>query len=133
MTDPTRITARYWIESAYPLAQAAEVMAGEQSSGTFVKVPGETEELKNRSAARVESILELDSVNTPSLPGARVPKGEFHPVYRRAEVTLSWPLSNLGPSLPNLLATVAGNLFELQQFSGLKLVDVRLPDAFRGK
>ena len=37
----------------------------------------------------------------------------------------------MGPSLPNLLATVAGNLFELQQFSGLRLIDLDLPEAFR--
>ena len=35
-----RIYAKYWIESAFPLQKAAEAMAGEQSSGTFVKVPG---------------------------------------------------------------------------------------------
>ena len=122
-----RIVARYWIETSFPLAAAAEAMAGEQSSGTFVKVPGETEELRSRHAARVDSIVELDSVSTPSLPGARA-RGD---VYRRAEVTVSWPIENVGPSLPNLMATVAGNLFELQQFSGLKLLDVQLPDAFR--
>jgi ribulose-bisphosphate carboxylase large chain len=36
----------------------------------------------------------------------------------------------MGPSLPNLLATVAGNLFELRAFSGLKLLDLRLPRIF---
>jgi len=45
-------------------------------------------------------------------------------------VTLSWPIENLGPSLPNLIATIAGNLFELKPFSGLRLLDVRLPRAF---
>jgi len=45
-------------------------------------------------------------------------------------VEVSWPLSNLGPSLPNLLATVAGNLWELKQFSGLRLLDLNLPPAF---
>ena len=49
---------------------------------------------------------------------------------RAAEVTLSWPLHNLGPSLPNLLATIAGNLWELKPFSGMRLLDVRLPPAF---
>ena len=34
-----------------------------------------------------------------------------------ARATLTWPLDNIGPSLPNLMATVAGNLFELKQFS----------------
>ncbi|HEX9197985.1 MAG TPA: RuBisCO large subunit C-terminal-like domain-containing protein, partial [Acidobacteriaceae bacterium] len=51
-------------------------------------------------------------------------------VRRTAEVTLSWPLHNIGPSLPNLLATVAGNLSELKAFSGLKLVDLALPPSF---
>lgn len=128
----SRIGAKYWIETAFPVEKAAEVMAGEQSSGTFVKVPGETEELKQRHAARVEKIELLESVAAPSLPGARVPKDQAAaPAYQRAEVSISWPLENLGPSLPNLLATVAGNLSELQQFSGLRLLDIRLPDSFR--
>ena len=43
-----RIHASYWIETAFPLQQAAEIMAGEQSTGTFVRVPGETDELRRR-------------------------------------------------------------------------------------
>ena len=126
-----RIYARYWIETAFPLAQAAEIMAGEQSTGTFIRVPGETDELRDHHAARVERIREVESVGAPSLPGAGVPKGlQGPPVYRRAEVTLSFPLSNMGPSLPNVLATVAGNLFELKPFSGLRLIDITLPAAF---
>ena len=39
----------------------------------------------------------------------------------------------MGPSLPNLLATVAGNLSELKQFSGLKLLDITLPPIFLTK
>jgi ribulose-bisphosphate carboxylase large chain len=129
MTD--RVQARYWIETAYPLAAAAAIMAGEQSTGTFVRVPGETDELRERYAARVEKIDELGITNAPSLPGSGLPKKHAGPIVRRtAEVTLSWPLENMGPSLPNLLATVAGNLFELKPFSGLKLIDVKLPPAF---
>jgi ribulose-bisphosphate carboxylase large chain len=129
-----RIYASYWIETAFPLQQAAGIMAGEQSTGTFVRVPGETDELREQHAAQVESIRECGAAESPSLPGAGLPKGLLgKPVYRQAEVTLSWPLSNIGPSLPNLLATVAGNLFELKPFSGLKLLDVQLPEAFRDK
>ncbi len=129
-----RVSARYWIETAFSLEHAAATMAGEQSTGTFLRVPGETDELRERHAARVESIQELDSAGAPSLPGAGVPKNLTGPaVYRRAEVTLSWPISNMGPSLPNLLATVAGNLFELKPFSGLRLLDVSLSAAFLNK
>ena len=126
-----RIHARYWIETAFPLDDAAAIMAGEQSTGTFVRVPGETDELRERYAARVEQIVELGTVDSPSLAGSGLPKKHTGPVVRRtAEVTLSWPIENMGPSLPNLLATVAGNLFELKPFSGLKLLDVTLPPAF---
>ncbi|HVW84217.1 MAG TPA: ribulose-bisphosphate carboxylase large subunit family protein [Bryobacteraceae bacterium] len=127
-----RVYARYWIESAFAPEQAAEVMAGEQSTGTFIKVPGETDELRERNAARVERIIERESVDSPSLPGAAKPKSSPG-VYRRAEVTLSWPISNMGPSLPNLVATVAGNLFELKPFSGLKLLDVTFSRAFHDR
>jgi ribulose-bisphosphate carboxylase large chain len=126
-----RVGARYWIETAYPLEDAAAIMAGEQSTGTFVRVPGETDELRERYAARVERIEALGTVDAPSLSGSGVPKKHAGPEVRRtAEVTLSWPIENMGPSLPNLLATVAGNLFELKPFSGLKLLDVTLPHAF---
>lgn len=121
----TRFEADYRIETGYDLSVAAEVMAGEQSSGTFLPVPGETPELKARAAARVERIEELGEVPV-ALPGA----GKGTGVVRAAKVTLSWPLANIGASLPNLLATVAGNLFELKYFSGLRLMDLRLPVEF---
>lgn len=125
-----RIRARYWIETAFRLEDAAAIMAGEQSTGTFIKVPGETAELLERFAARVEEITEVGAAERPSLPGSGMPKNSPNAVRRTAEVMLSWPLHNLGPSLPNLVATVAGNLFELKPFSGLKLLDITLPPAF---
>jgi ribulose-bisphosphate carboxylase large chain len=108
--------------------QAAEIMAGEQSSGTFRPIPGETAELKIRAAARVEKLKMLEPVSEPSLLGS-VPSVD-QKKWWRANLTLSWPLDNLGPSLPNLITTIAGNLFELQPLSGIRLKDLRLPSAF---
>jgi ribulose-bisphosphate carboxylase large chain len=131
-----RIVATYLIETAHPLEKAAEIMAGEQSTGTFIRVPGETEEMRERHGARIEALTPLETFDTPSLPHATVPraKGNGHgagtPRYQRARVVLSFPLANMGPSLPNLLATVMGNLFELREFSGLRLIDLELPPAF---
>lgn len=125
-----RIEADYLVETAFDPRQAIDAMAGEQSSGTFVRVPGETPELKARSAARVECIEVIGEADVPSLPGSGSPRGEGSGERVRALTTLSWPLDNIGPSLPNLMATVAGNLFELKQFSGLRLLDLRLPEAF---
>ncbi len=123
-----RFHAEYWIETALDPARTAEMMAGEQSSGTFVAVPGETLELKARFAARVESLEIVGETATPSLTGAAAPKpgGRYH----QARVRLSWPLEVIGPSLPNLAATIAGNLFELKALSGIRLLDVHLPPAF---
>jgi ribulose-bisphosphate carboxylase large chain len=120
-----RIHAIYLLESDAP-AVAAEAIAGEQSSGTFVAIPGETAELKARSGARVERLDMLDEVPSPSLPVRGGRKGP----WRRCHLEISWPIENLGPSLPNLMATVAGNLYELRQVSGLRLLDIRLPPAF---
>ena len=120
-----RIHARYWLETGDDPARAAEVIAGEQSSGTFLKLAAETPELKARSGARVESLQVLDRVAKPSLPG-----GMTADSYTQCLLELSWPLENLGPCLPTLMATVAGNLFELRQVSGLRLLDLQLPPAF---
>lgn len=120
-----RIHARYWLETGDDPARAAEVIAGEQSSGTFLKLAAETPELKARSGARVESLQVLDRVAKPSLPG-----GMTADSFTQCLLELSWPLENLGPCLPTLMATVAGNLFELRQVSGLRLLDLQLPPAF---
>src|SRR5580692_11370208 len=120
-----RIFATYLIETPLAVEKAAAVLAGEQSSGTFVAVPGETRALKERFAARVEKITPLERVAQPALPGA-APAAS----YRRAKIELSWPLENLGPNLPVLLSTIQGNLYELAQFSGIRLLAVDLPPSF---
>jgi ribulose-bisphosphate carboxylase large chain len=121
-----RIKARYYIETPYQVEAAANVLAGEQSSGTFVAVPGETEELKQRFAARVESIEHLETVNQPAIPGAISKTG----VYHRANVEVSWSIENFGYNLPVLVSTLQGNLYEITQFTGLKLMDIELPPSY---
>lgn len=121
-----RLQATYLIESGIELEKAVETMAGEQSTGTFVKIPGETGELTEKYAAKVEQTEVLGSVENPSLPHAK----RKNLSIQQAKVTLSWPVENIGYNLPNLMATIGGNLFELAPFSGLKLLDIQLPDAY---
>ncbi len=110
-----RIEAVYHLDTADDPEKTAALIAGEQSSGTFVAIPGEDEALKARAAARYE-ITALDKSNNPDT--------------KRYELKLSWPLENLGPSLPNLMATIAGNLYELKPVRSLRLIDMTLPPAF---
>src|SRR5262245_26383827 len=128
MVSMDRVKAVYLVETALDVEQAVRALAGEQSSGTFVKVPGETKELLERFAARVERGQLLESVAEPSLPGHRAKGGP----YQRAEVVVSWPVHNFGSNLPTLVSTLQGNLYELAQFSGLKLRDIELPESFAG-
>lgn len=128
--SPDCILATYLVETPFPLEQAAEAMAGEQSSGTFLAVPGETDELREQHRAKAVRLTPLDEVERPSLPGVRMPKGIEPPRYHRGEVVLSFPLINVGTNLPTLVATVMGNLFELSEFSGLRLLDLELPPPF---
>lgn len=126
-----RIVATYLIETAFSLEQAAAVIAGEQSCGTFVSVPGETAELNELHRAQVIGITPLETVTSPSLEGATMPRAMTgSPKYQRGRIQISFPLHNIGPSIPNLLTTVAGNLYEIQQLSGIRLVDLELPAPF---
>jgi ribulose-bisphosphate carboxylase large chain len=121
-----RVTATYLIETPLPVEQAAATLAAEQSSGTFVAVPGETAELKQRYAARVEKITGLETVAAPAIPTGRAPAAAYH----RAEIVVSWSVDNFGYNLPTLISTLQGNLYELAQFSGLKLMDFTVPASF---
>lgn len=124
-----RFNATYWIETPLPLEKAASFIAGEQSSGTFVAVPGETEELKARFAARVEQLVQSDPLSIASLPGCRS-QGETEQ-FNCGLVTLSWSVENVGHNLPALISTMQGNLYELSQVSGLKLIDFELPNSIK--
>jgi len=125
------IIAKYLLETPQSVEHAAEMIAGEQSSGTFLPVPGETEELKARSRARVINISHIETVDSPALPGSRTAKEHAGAIqYHRAEITIEFPIANVGPNLPTLMATVCGNLFELSEISGLKLLDIEIPPIF---
>src|SRR6266498_1515209 len=104
-----RFSATYVVETPLAIERAARSLAAEQSSGTFVAVPGETDQLRQRHGARVEQIKDLESTSLPSLPGSR--RATEPVVYHRAEIVVSWPLENVGSNLPCLISTLQGNLY----------------------
>lgn len=135
MSDPASsarrdFTARYLVESFEPIEKAAEVIAGEQSCGTFLTLPGETADLKERARARVLSVEPLEPSPTPSLPNAFADRKGVTGPFNRGIVEISFPIHNVGPNLPNLYATIAGNLFELGELTGLRVLDIDLPDDY---
>ncbi len=122
--------ARYQVESFEPLEVTAEVIAGEQSSGTFLKLAGETDELMQRARARVVSVQEQHRSAHPSLHSEHLKRRGRSGEVRRGEVVIAFPIHNVGANLSTLLATVAGNLFELGEVTGLRVRDIELPDDY---
>ena len=129
-----RFEAGYLIETPLDVAAVAEVLAGEQSCGTFARVEGETDALRERARAKVESIELLDVAQHASLPnGWMQRRGMMSQAlkWQRARLKVSFPVDNVGPNLPTLAATVSGNLFDLGEVTGLRLETLKLPASYR--
>ena len=89
--NPVRIEADYLIETPSDPRLAAETMAGEQSSGTFVAVPGETPELKARAALTVTRLRAMPGVSVVApdaafyvMPRVALPPGRTDEHYVKA-------------------------------------------------
>ncbi|MGO4170785.1 ribulose-bisphosphate carboxylase large subunit family protein [Bosea sp. TAF32] len=130
MTE-NRFEATYLIETPLDPAEVAEVMAGEQSCGTFARVAGETDELRERARAVVTRIEELAPATEPSLPNAWLARKGVGGPWRRARITISFPVDNVGANLATLAAVVAGNLYDLGEVTGLRLESISLPWSYR--
>jgi ribulose-bisphosphate carboxylase large chain len=128
-----RLSAVYLIETPLDPALAADVVAGEQSCGTFVRVAGESADLRERARATVDHIEELEPLASPSLPNAWLERKGVKGPYRRARVTISFPTDNIGANLATLAATVAGNLFDIGEATGLRLDSLALPAGYRDR
>ena len=127
------IRATYRIETPLDPAHVAEVLAGEQSSGTFVRVASETDEVRGRSRAMVQSVTELEPLAAPSLPSAYLEAKHIAGPYRRADIVVDFPVANVGANLPTLCSTLAGNLFDLGEVTGLRLRHIALPQSYRDR
>jgi ribulose-bisphosphate carboxylase large chain len=123
--------ATYLVETPLPLAKVAEVMAGEQSCGTFTRVEGETDELRERARGEVLSIRDLGEADIPSMRSSWLDRKGVTDPSRRGEIAVRFPVANVGVNLSTLAATVAGNLFDLGEVTGLRLESLKLPGAYR--
>jgi ribulose-bisphosphate carboxylase large chain len=128
-----RLEADYLIETPLDPRKVADVLAGEQSSGTFVRVAGETDDLRARSRATVKRVEEIESVGNPSLDSAWLARQGVKGPYRRARISVSFPVANIANNLPTLAATLAGNLYDLGEATGVRLAHVRIPASFRAR
>lgn len=126
-----RIVATYLVETPLPVEKVAEIMAGEQSCGTFTRVAGETDALRERAKATVEAVTHLPDASAASLPNACLDRRNIAGPWHRAKISVSFPVGNIGVNLATLAATVAGNLYDLGEVTGMRLESLTLPSRYR--
>ena len=110
------ITATYYIET--PSTEIVKYAAGialQQTTGTWVKVHGETPDLKEKHGGRVSQIFKV-----PGSPHSYI-------------IEISYPISNFTSDFEILLATVMGEIsWWVSESAGFatKLLDLRFPESF---
>jgi ribulose-bisphosphate carboxylase large chain len=119
------IALTYLLETPGSIEALAARIASDQSTGTFVPVPGETEELKNRVAARVLAIRPLGPAAVPSLP-QKAPGP-----YNRAEADIGFPFEAIGTDLSALMTIAIGGAYSIRGLSGIRVIGMKLPEEFR--
>ena len=120
------IRLTYLIETPGEPGRLAEKIASDQSTGTFVPVPGETEALKARVAAPVVAIRPLEPAHRPSFPS-----GEAGP-FNRAEADIDFPFDAIGTDLSALMTIAIGGVYAIKGFTGIRFTGLRLPGDYRG-
>ncbi|WP_027997915.1 3-oxo-isoapionate-4-phosphate decarboxylase OiaX [Sinorhizobium arboris] len=119
-----RIT--YRIETPGDVEVLARKIASDQSTGTFVPVPGETEELRARAAARVLAIHHLEPAARASLPDEAGDATRFN----RADAEIAFPLDAVGTDLSALMTIAIGGVYSIKGMTGIRVVDMKLPPEF---
>lgn len=106
------------IKRAWKIRELSKALAIEQSTGTWLPVPGETAEVRMRSVAKVIGIFELPDYET------EVPEDVKERTY---VVRIAFPFINFGRQIPMMLSTVVGNISLAGQ---IKVLDIEFPESY---
>jgi 2,3-diketo-5-methylthiopentyl-1-phosphate enolase len=104
--------------ASVPIPRLAPALAIEQSTGTWVPVPGETPEVRCQHVAKVIGVYEAPDFEFAIPPGLET---------RNYVIQIAFPQINIGSQIPMLLTTVVGNISMGGQ---IKVLDMRFPHKF---
>jgi len=109
------ITVSYYVQCEnLSLAEAAERIAIEGSTGTWIRVKHETDELREKYTAKPFRIRAYKNMNI-------------------GEVDIAYPIVICDPEIggiPALLNAIAGTVFALRYLQAIKILDVTFPKSF---
>jgi 2,3-diketo-5-methylthiopentyl-1-phosphate enolase len=111
-------TYLYQTRAHVNIHKLAAALSEEQSCGTWLELPGETDRVRDRHMGRVIAIWEVPDYE------AAVPDEVVH---RTWIIRIGYPLHSFGTQLPLMLTTVHGNISAAGR---LKLIDLDLPRAY---
>jgi 2,3-diketo-5-methylthiopentyl-1-phosphate enolase len=104
--------------ASVPIPSLAPALAIEQSTGTWVCVPGETPEMRCQHVAKVIGVYEVPDFEFTVPSGLET---------RNYVIQIAFPQVNVGSQIPMLLTTVVGNISMGGQ---IKVLDIRFPKRF---
>jgi 2,3-diketo-5-methylthiopentyl-1-phosphate enolase len=110
------LVATYLLRSdAEDILKLAATMASEQTTGTWVTVPGETREMLLKHRGKVLSVWEIPDIENINSREDNL---------REHIVQIAYPWENFGAQIPMLLTTVFGNT---SMIGDIKLLDLSFP------
>ena len=119
------IRVTYRIETSGSVEKLAAKIASDQSTGTFVALPGETEALRARAAARVVKLTTIEPALAASFPASG--SGPFN----RGEAVIEFPLDAVGADLAAVMTVAIGGVYSIKGLTGIRITGLELPDEFR--
>jgi len=102
----------------FPIPLLSMALAVEQSTGTWVAVPGETPEVRRHHVAKVLGVYELPDYEFSVPPSVET---------RNWVIQIAYPEVNIGSQIPMLLTSVVGNI---SMGGNIKLLDIRFPEKY---
>jgi 2,3-diketo-5-methylthiopentyl-1-phosphate enolase len=113
------VIATYWVqaEKAMDMSIMGQVLAIEQTTGTWVPVPGETPEIRAKHVAKVIGVYEAPFYEYAVPPEV---------INRQYILQVAFPSVNFEDQLPMMLTATIGNI---SMVPNLKLLDLRMPKA----
>lgn len=115
------LLATYFLEldASVDVMAKSKAFAVGQTIGTWVEVPGVTDEMRERHSGRVVSVIQVPPID---VDGPEPPKRLGY------LLTIALPTVNFGANFPMMFTTLLGN--DASTSVTAKLVDLQLPDGF---
>lgn len=116
------VTAVYHMElpAEQDIVKKAEQLAVGQTVGTWVPVPGITDEIRERNMGKVVRIFDIPSADLYT---------QIQEEVRQYVVEIAYPAVNLSYDFPMLLTALLGN--DASTSAQVKLLDIEFPEGFR--